>query len=243
MTLTTDHRSHGDRQAERHHGHRYLLLSVPHKHTHWEAHTTNTQPYLHYQYRPCSVQDTELKGHSVLLLSPVKCHQATLVSSSSSVSHVTSFRTISHSLAAEVHQNIKQPTDRGEHLWDNAPVYILSRTTQWEWGKMRCNWDLLLSCRVYWIWRLDVTQEALLFESSYFIFEPNSTHFFGVKGNKKKKNEWMRGLWSDVSECADDNLGTAGIKHTERARSYLLCIFGVICGKEKIISVGNGLWM
>lgn len=156
-----------------------ICSSVSHINMHSRAQTTNTQSYLHYQYWPCSVQDTELKGHSVLLLSPVKCHQATLVSSSPSVSHVISLWTINYSLAAEVHQNIKQPTDKGEHFWDNASVYILSDTTKREKGKMCCNGDLLLSCRVYWIWRLDITQGALLFESSYFIFEANSTHFLG----------------------------------------------------------------
>lgn len=107
-------------------------ICVPHKRTHSQAHTTNTQSYLHYQYRPCSVQDTGLKGHSVLLLSPAKCQQATLVSSSPSASNVTSLWTISYSLAAEVHQNIKQPTDRGELFRDNASFSILSYATQWE---------------------------------------------------------------------------------------------------------------
>lgn len=60
-----------------------------------------------------SVRDTELKGHSVLLLSPVKCHQATPALSSLSVSHVKSLWTIRYSLATEVHENIKHPTDRG----------------------------------------------------------------------------------------------------------------------------------
>lgn len=163
-------------------------ICVAHKHTHSQAHTTNTQPYLHYQYRPCSVQDTELKGHSVLRLSPVKCQQAALVSSSPSASHVTSSWTISYSLAAEVHQNIKQPEDRGEHFWDNAAVWILSYAAQWEQGGMSRNWDLLLSWCVYGIWRLGFTQEAPLFEWSCFISEANGSHL-GVKESRNWLNE------------------------------------------------------
>lgn len=203
----------------------------PHKHTHSRAHTTNTQSYLHYQYRPCSVQDTELKGHSVLLLSPVKCHQATLVSSRPSASHVTSFWTISYSLAAEVHQNIKQPTDRGEQFWDNAAASILSYATQWEQGRIWCNWDLLLSRCVYWIWRLDITQEALLFESSCFIFGANGSHF----GCERK---YKLAEWGDCGVICQNVLmiilAQLVLNTVEKEHIYLLCIFGVICGKEKI---------
>lgn len=51
----------------------------------------------------------------------------------------------------------------------------------------------------------------------------------------------MGGLWSVVSECADDKLGMAHIKHIETERGYLLRAFGVVCGKETGLSVGNGL--
>lgn len=53
---------------------------------------THTESCLYNQQWPAawvpSVQDTELIGHSVLLLSPVKCHQATPALSGRSVSHV-----------------------------------------------------------------------------------------------------------------------------------------------------------
>lgn len=49
------------------------------------------------------------------------------------------------------------------------------------------------------------------------------------------------GLWRDVSECSDDKLGMPHIEHIETERSYLLCTFGVVCGKETGLSVGNGL--
>lgn len=120
------------RQTGRQRDTRVVGICVAHKHAHSQTHTTNTQSYLHYRYRPRSEQDTQLKGHSVLLLSPVKCQQATLVSSSPSASHVTSSSTISYSLAAEVHQSIKQPADRGEHFVDNAAVSLLSYATQWK---------------------------------------------------------------------------------------------------------------
>lgn len=62
---------------------------------------------------------------------------------------------------------------------------------------------------------------------------------FGVKENENW--EWMGGLWRDVSECADDKLGMAYIEHIETECGYLLCVFGVVCGKETGLSVGNGL--
>lgn len=66
-----------------------ICSSASHINTHSQEQTTNTQSYLHYQYRPCSMQDTKLKGHSVLLPSPMKCHQATLVSCSPSVCDIS----------------------------------------------------------------------------------------------------------------------------------------------------------
>ena len=50
----------------------------------------------------------------------------------------------------------------------------------------------------------------------------------------------MGGLWRVVSECADDKLGMANIEHIKTEHSYL-CVFGVVCGKETGLSVGNGL--
>ena len=107
MALATDHCNHGDRQTRRHHCHQCLLFSVPHKHTQRHTHTHTQSPISTICAGPAacvlSAQDTELKGHSVLLLSPVKCHQATPALSSLVVSHAKSLWTISYSLAAEVH--------------------------------------------------------------------------------------------------------------------------------------------
>ena len=51
----------------------------------------------------------------------------------------------------------------------------------------------------------------------------------------------MGGLWREVSECADDKLGMAHFEHSETEHSYLLLSFGVVCGNETGLSVGNGL--
>lgn len=119
-----------------------------------------------------SVQDTELKGHGVLLLSPVKCHHATPTLSSPYVSHVTSLWTLNYSLTEEVHENIKRPTNRSDHFLGNV------LEIQYQKGKMCGNWALLSSCFVYWRWRLEITQEVLF--SAFFFFclsAADNTHF------------------------------------------------------------------
>lgn len=96
---------------------------------------------------------------------------------------------------------------------------------------MCCNWDLLLSSCVYWIWRLDITQEALLFESSCFIFEAKASHFGG-------EGEYKLAEWGDCGVICQNVLmiilAQLVLNTVEKERIYLLCMFGVICGKEKI---------
>lgn len=127
-------------------------------------------------------------------------------------------------VAAEVRENnVKHPTQRGEHVLDNAPAYVTSNNAPCEGGEDAVT-ELLLSSFVYRSWRLSTAQKALLFESRLFFFfflmsSQQTIHIFGVKENEDL-DEWG-GLWRDVSVCADDKLGSVGRQRADRDRARL----------------------
>ena len=219
---------------------------------------TYTGPYLCYQHWPCSIcllgaGRLSWKVTGVLLPSPAKCQQVSPAPSMPARLRPSEQRGKEEEPRSLCRGVLKLQTSRGPR-WIFGQCCRLCNTGECEGNlklcdsanrtsanKTRCNWALLLSRFVYWSRRLNNTQKALwvLFFPSFFLsFSANNMHFFGVKENENR--EWMGGLWRVVSECADDKLGMTNIEHIKTERCYLFCTFGVVCGKETGLSVGNG---
>lgn len=240
MVLAMDHCRNGDRQTGRHHCHQCLLFSVLHKHTYTHTHRVlSLLSVLAHAACVPSVQDTELKGHSLLLLSPAKCHQATPAPSSLSVSHVKSLWTISYSLAAEVREIIKHPTGRGEHALDNAPVYVMSYFAPCEGIKSTVTepfyYQALFTEVGAWIWHKKLSCLSPLF----FCLCSKQCTFLGWR-RMKTGNEW--GACGELCQnVLMISLAWLILNTSRQECGYLLRAFGLVCGKETGLSVGNGL--
>lgn len=136
--------------------------------------------------------------------------------------------TISHSLAAEVHQAAH--SQRWALL--GKPQNFLYCHAPHNGNRAECAVTEVFYCHdVFtesgaWIWHKKLCCLSHLVSSSR-----QTIH-------RRMSTGWKRGLWSDMSECADDNLGTAGIKYSGK-RTH---IWGYLWERENI-SVGNGLWI
>lgn len=144
------------------------------------------------------------------------------------LSLVTSLWTISYSLAAEVHQNIKQPPEKGNHFWDFSLYIVMHHTKGIGQNVLKWRSFIVVLC----LWNLApgyYTRHSLVWVILFHLWGKQCTFL----GWRRLKTDWLRGLWRDASACAEQMVAQL-VLNTEKEHSYLLSSLGLSAGMRKI---------